>query len=74
MQAVPPLCPAQCRQPLLASVLHDHVLGLGMRLHQPHRFLQQAEPGVLRCPPPLCYAVLTSRYSLYSLSTARTRS
>jgi hypothetical protein len=37
MQAVPPLCPAQCRQPLPASLLHHHVLGPGMRLHQPYR-------------------------------------
>lgn len=39
-QVVPPLCSAQCRQPLPASVLHHHVLGLGMRLHQPDRPLQ----------------------------------
>jgi hypothetical protein len=43
MQAVPPLCPAQCRQPLPASLLHHHVLGPGMRLHQPYRPLQPPE-------------------------------
>lgn len=39
-QVVPPCCPDQCRQPLPAGVLHHHVLGPGMRLHQPYRPVQ----------------------------------